>query len=624
MKSLFTLNRYFWNYKWRFLLGVVFIFCSNLFGVIAPEIVGQAMDMVKNVIGAAQEGGKVSDIMLPAFIERITNVFHYELRTIINEKPDIKSAAFWLAGFLGILYLIAATIRGVFTFAMRQTIIVMSRFIEYDLKNTVFDHYQKLDRSFFKRNATGDLMNRISEDVTAVRMYLGPAIMYTINTLALFILVISFMLKEDLELTLYALTPLPVMTILIYLVSDVINKKSMRKQEEQSQISNIAQETFSGIRVYKAYHREKMAIEKFERTSIRYRDKALSLAKTDSLFMPAIILLIGLSTVLTIYVGGMKVIQGVDDITLGDIAKFVIYVNMLTWPFASIGWVTSLVQRAAASMKRINEFLETEPNITNSKELISTDIKGDIEFQQVQFTYPDTGIKALSNVSFKVPKGSSLAIVGHTGSGKSTLAELITRQYDPSSGSVLIDGKDIKQLDIDDYHKQLGYVPQDVFLFSDSIKNNIGFSLDNELFDQETIEKAAKDAQVHDDIIAFPQGYDTVLGERGVTLSGGQKQRVSIARALVRKPSILLFDDPLSAVDTQTEEAILEALGRIMHSRTTIMISHRISAIQHADQIIVLQDGQVVQTGNHSELVEKLGPYADLYQQQLLEAAENS
>lgn len=623
MKNLFTLNRYFWKYKWRLLLGIFFIFCSNLFGVLAPEIVGQAMDLVKDVISTAKSGGSISNLTIPRFISVLSDGLGFDLSEKLSSKPDVRTAAYWLAGALAILYLIAAAIRGMFTFLMRQTIIIMSRLIEYDLKNTVFDHYQKLDRGFYKRNSTGDLMNRISEDVSAVRMYLGPAVMYTINTLALFILIISFMIREDVELTLYALVPLPIMTVIIYFVSDVINKKSLRKQEEQSKLSSIAQETFSGIRVFKAYHKEGSAMDKFRASSDSYRYRALSLAKTNALFMPAIILLIGLSTVLTIYVGGMKVINGEGGVTVGDIAKFVIYVNMLTWPFASVGWVTSLVQQASASMKRINEFLHSEPSVRSNSDAKKHQITGDIEFQNVSFVYPDTGIEALHNVSFHIPAGGSLAIVGHTGAGKSTIAELITRQYDPTSGSVLIDSNHLRSIDLDDYHRQIGHVPQDVFLFSDTISRNIGFTLDDANFDQSLVEQAAENAQVHDDIVGFPKGYDTLLGERGITLSGGQKQRISIARAIIRKPRILIFDDPLSAVDTQTEEAILGALKRIMKGRTTIMISHRISAIQHADKIIVLDHGHVVQEGTHQELMTTSGPYAELYEQQLLEGAES-
>jgi ATP-binding cassette subfamily B protein len=623
MKDLYTLNHFFWNYKWRFLLGIVFIFCSNLFGVLAPEIVGQAMDLVKDVILIARIGGDIGDIQIPEFILTMSDVLGRDLAGELSSKPDLRTTAYWLAGFLAVLYLIAASIKGLFTFLMRQTIIIMSRLIEYDLKNAVFAHYQKLDRGFYKRNATGDLMNRISEDVSAVRMYLGPAIMYTINTLVLFILVISFMVKEDVELTLYALVPLPIMTVIVYLVSDVINRKSQIKQEQQSALSSVAQETFSGIRVFKAYHRESSAVRKFRSGSDTYRFKALSLAKTNALFMPSIILLIGLSTVLTIYVGGMKVINGQDGVTVGDIAKFVIYVNMLTWPFASVGWVTSLVQQASASMKRINEFLQSVPTVEAASDGVKPTIEGEIRFERVSFTYPDTGIQALTDVSFHVPAGSSLAIVGHTGSGKSTISELITRQYDPEAGKVLLDGLDLKKINLDHFHRQLGYVPQDVFLFSDTIARNIGFTLDDVKVNRSAIESAAKDAQVHDDILGFPNGYETLLGERGVTLSGGQKQRVSIARALVRKPRILIFDDPLSAVDTQTEEAILHALERVMKDRTTIMISHRISAIQHADNIIVLKDGMIVQQGRHSDLILAKGPYAELYEQQLLEAADS-
>lgn len=622
MKHLWSLNRYFWNYRWRFLLGIVFIFCSNLFGVIAPEIVGQAMDLVKEVIQTSKDSGSVEDLVIPSFIVKVTMLVGVDIMETLQRKPDLKAAAFWLAALLAVLYLVAAAVRGMFTFLMRQTIIIMSRLIEFDLKNTVFQHYQKLDRGFYKQNSTGDLMNRISEDVSAVRMYLGPAIMYTINTLALFILVISFMLKEDVELTMYALVPLPIMTVIIYFVSDVINRKSQRKQEQQSELSSIAQETFSGIRVFKAYHRESSAREKFKDGSDEYRFKALSLAKTNALFMPAIILLIGLSTVLTLYIGGMKVINGEGGITVGDIAKFVIYVNMLTWPFASVGWVTSLVQQASASMKRINEFLEASPKVISAVEGQKVDLKGNIRFEHVSFHYPDTGIQALDDVSFEIPAGSTLAIVGHTGAGKSTVAELISRQYDPDTGSILIDGHDLRDLDLDHLHQQLGFVPQDVFLFSDTIARNIGFSLTDPESEMERVIEASKDAQVHGDILGFPKGYETMLGERGVTLSGGQKQRVSIARAIVRKPRILIFDDPLSAVDTRTEEAILSALERIMKDRTTVIISHRISAVQHADKIIVLEDGKVVQEGDHATLSQLSGPYAELYEQQLLESAE--
>lgn len=618
MKPLFTLNRYFWKYRLRLALGIVFIFGSNLFGVLAPEIIGQAMDMVKRILEVATQGGTASDITVPSYIVQLDELFSLSLLDSMSNEQDVTLLAFKLAGALAIIYLLAALMKGVFTFMMRQTVIMMSRYIEYDVKNAIFEQYQKLDRGFFKRSATGDLMNRISEDVTAVRMYLGPAVMYTINTLALFILVISFMLREDVELTIYALTPLPIMTVLVYLVSDVINKKSRLKQEQQSKLSSIAQETFSGIRVYKSYGRIGSALKKFGVASDEFQSRSLSLALTNSLFMPAIILLIGVSTILTIYVGGMKVINGEDGITVGDIAKFVIYVNMLTWPFASVGWVTSLVQQASASMVRINEFLKQTPEIIDPEQGQRLDELREIVFENVSFTYPDTGIEALKNVSFTIPNGAVMAIVGHTGSGKSTVTELLTRQYDPTEGRVLVNGLDLRSLDLEAYHRLIGYVPQDVFLFSETIERNIAFSLDSDDSDMTKIVNAAKDADVHDDIESFKDGYQTVLGERGVTLSGGQKQRLSIARALIREPELLIFDDPLSAVDNHTEETILKALERIMKGRTSVMISHRITAIQKADNILVLDGGMIVESGTHDQLVSLSGHYAKLNEQQLL------
>ena len=625
MRSLLTLNHYFAKYGWHLLLGTLFIVLSNLFAVYAPQVVREAIDLIGEGIRQRDLPVEQRHLDVPAMLDLWAGWTGIDLESRLLELTDGTSIArtvAWLAGMLAVLYLVFALLKGFFMFLMRQTIIVVSRLIEYDLKNAVFDHYQRLDRAFYKRNSTGDLMNRISEDVGKVRMYLGPAVMYTINLVVLFVMCIGFMLHVNSELTLWTLAPLPVMSVAIYYVSEVINRKSMEVQQQQSRLSTLAQESFSGVRVLKAYAKEPMAVERFKAAAADYRERSLSQAKVDALFMPSIMLLIGLSTVLTILVGGIKLIQGDPTVTVGNIAEFVIYVNMLTWPFASVGWVTSLIQQAAASMARINEFLHTAPTITDTADDLK-EIRGSITFRNVSFTYPDTGIQALNDVSFHIPAGGTLAIVGHTGSGKSTIAELIGRLYDPTAGEVLIDGVPVRRIKLERLRTQLGFVPQDVFLFSDTIRNNIAFRLDNTADLDERVERAARTAQVHDNIIGFPKGYDTMLGERGITLSGGQKQRVSIARAIIGRPRILLFDDALSAVDTATEEAILRELRTVMKGRTTIIISHRISAVRDAEHIIVLDHGRLAEEGTHAGLLEQRGTYAQLHEEQLLEEARD-
>ncbi len=626
MRPLFKLNPYFAKYRWHILLGTVFIVLSNLFAVYSPQVVREAIDLIAEGVRQMALPVDQRHLPVPEMLQVWVGWTGIDLAGRLQDLHDdsaVAATVVWIAGILGLLYLVFALLKGFFMFLMRQTIIVVSRLIEYDLKNTVFDHYQRLDRAFYKRNSTGDLMNRISEDVGKVRMYLGPAVMYTINLVVLFVMCIGFMLHVNAELTLWTLAPLPIMSVVIYYVSDVINRRSMEVQEQQSKLSTLAQESFSGIRVLKAYAKEPMAVDRFAGTAATYRDRSLAQARVDALFMPAIMLLIGLSTVLTIFIGGMKLIQGDPTVTVGNIAEFVIYVNMLTWPFASVGWVTSLIQQASASMVRINEFLDTPPAIVDVADDLH-EIQGAIEFRNVTFTYPDTGITALNNVSFKVPAGGTLAIVGHTGSGKSTIAELIGRMFDATSGTVLIDGVPIQRVKLETLRSRLGFVPQDVFLFSDSIRNNIAFRLEPSDDLNERVEQAARAAQVHDNIVDFPNGYDTLLGERGITLSGGQKQRVSIARAIIGRPRILLFDDALSAVDTATEEAILRELRGVMKGRTTVIISHRISAVRDADHIIVLDHGRLAEEGTHAELLKRGGPYAQLHEEQLLEEAKSA
>ena len=565
---------------------------SNVFAVYAPQVVRYAFDLVN----------ETHEVFL------LLNGFSLQ-QSLMN---FFAKTAF----LLGMLYILLAVFRGVFLFLMRQTLIVMSRHIEYDLKNEIFKHYESLSLSFYKKNNTGDLMNRISEDVSRVRMYLGPAIMYSINLIALFVLVITAMLTVNAKLTFYVLLPLPLLSIAIYLVSSVINKKSEKVQRQLSNLSTYAQEAFSGIRVLKAYNREAFSVAEFNRESEIYKEKSMGLVKTNAMFFPFMMLLIGLSTLLTVFIGGMEVIAG--HISVGNIAEFIIYVNLLTWPVAAVGWVTSIIQRAAASQQRINEFLNTHSDISNPGGP-PFEIKGKVAFKNVSFNFPGSEIKTLKNVSFTIEPGKTLAIVGKTGSGKSTVANLITRLYDVTAGEVLVDGRNIREINLNSLRSCIGYVPQDVFLFSDSIANNIAFGERVDDSDMELIENAAKNAAIYSNIIEFPKGFQTMLGERGITLSGGQKQRVSIARAIIKKPPILIFDDCFSAVDTETEEEILNNLKRVIKQKSSIIISHRVSSVKHADHIIVLENGEIIEEGNHQSLLEEKGTYFELHQKQLLE-----
>ncbi|WP_256006961.1 ABC transporter ATP-binding protein [Pedobacter deserti] len=590
MKHLRHLNKYFYKYKWWIIPGIFFVIVSNIFGVVPAQVIGHAFNLITENIQ----------------IYRLFNGF--ERREIIY---DIFSYSLL---YFGAIVLILYLLRGLFLFFMRQTLILMSRHIEFDMKNEIYAHYQKLNLGFYRRNNTGDLMSRATEDVNRVRMYVGPAIMYAINTAVLFSLVIYAMFDVNAELALFSLLPLPVLVIVIYFVNTLINRKSERIQQQLSRLSSYVQEQFSGIRVIKSYVREEHTRKVFAGESYTYKDLAMNLVKVQALFYPAMILLVGLSTILTIYIGGKQVIGGY--ITPGNIAEFIVYVNQLTFPVSMLGWVTTLIQRASASQKRINEFLHTEPDIVSGDHPEVT-VLGDISFKNVTFTYPDTGIKAISDISFDIKKGQFVAIMGRTGSGKSTLANLLMRMYDADSGSITVDGLPLKKLSLQHYRNQLGYVPQEVFLFSDTIRNNIAFGLEE--VNQSQVETAAKQAAVYNNIIGFEKQFDTMLGERGITLSGGQKQRVSIARALIKSPSILILDDCLSAVDTKTEEEILNNLGALMHQKTIILIAHRISTLKNADKILVLDDGRLIEQGTHEELVHQNGAYAEMYQNQLLE-----
>ncbi len=590
MKHLSFLNKYFLKYKWRILPGVFFVIISNIFGVIPAQVVGHAFNLITDNIAIYR--------LFEGFDQRqlIYDIFNYGLL------------------FFGFLILFLYLLRGLFLFFMRQTIILMSRHIEFDMKNEIYAHYQVLSMAFYRRNQTGDLMNRATEDVNRVRMYVGPAIMYTINTAVLFLLIIYFMFSVNAELALYCLLPLPFLVYIIYYVNTLIHQKSEKIQEQLSRLSGFVQERFSGIRVIKAFNREAYNRSVFQKESQIYQQNAMGLVKTQALFFPTMLLLVGLSTTLTVYIGGRQVISGA--ITPGNIAEFIVYVNQLTFPVTMLGWVTTLIQRAAASQKRINEFLQLSPDIQNPNNL-AFELKGAISFQNVSFTYPDTGITALKNISFDIRPGEFVAIIGRTGSGKSTLANLLMRMYDTSEGNILVDQQDLQSINLQDYRTQVGFVPQEVFLFSDTVRNNIAFGLDSVAPGK--VEEAAKQAAVYQNIMEFEAGFETLVGERGITLSGGQKQRVSIARALIKSPALLIFDDCLSAVDTKTEEEILGNLGRLMKNKTSILIAHRISTIKNADKILVLEDGKLLEQGTHEQLMSNEGIYKEIYLQQLLE-----
>ena len=525
----------------------------------------------------------------------------------------LKALTFSLLVF-GVSYIVVSLLKGLFTYFTRQTVIVMSRHIEYDIKNEIYNHYQKLPLSFYRKNNTGDLMNRISDDVSKVRMYLGPAVMYGFNLVVLFSVVIGIMLTTNLKLTLYTLLPLPILSLSIYYVSNKVNIQSEKIQTKLSDISTFVQEAFSGIRVLKAFARESESTKNFDVLSSEYREESLKLAKINAFFFPVISTLIGLSTIITVYVGGLEVIKG--TLTLGNIAEFIMYVNMLTWPVTSLGWITSIVQRAEASQRRINEFLLVESDIKSDKNEVP-EIQGKITFNNVNLTYPESGIEAIKDLSFTVNPGETLAILGRTGSGKSTLANLLCRMIDPINGKIMIDDHELSDINIQHYRNQIGYVPQEAFLFSDTIKNNIIFGKD--LLTEDQLFQSTKDADVYDNIIDFPNQFDTILGERGITLSGGQKQRVTIARAIIKDPKILILDDCLSAVDTQTEDKILNNLETIMKGKTSVIISHRASTVKLADKILVLENGQVAEIGSHKELMSNNGIYKELYDAQLEE-----
>jgi ATP-binding cassette subfamily B protein len=588
VKELKYLNKYLLKYKWHLSLGVLFMIISNFFAVFPAQVVRYAFNLVKENI----EMYRLFD--------------SFDLQAIYN---DTFGTAILLYG--GLIILLALG-RGLFLFLVRQTIIVMSRLVEYDLKNEIYNHYQNLPLSFYRRNNTGDIMNRISEDVSKVRMYVGPAIMYSANLITLFLIVIPIMFNVNATLTWYSLIPLPFLSVSIYFVNNLMNKRSEEIQQSQSQLSTMVQEAFSGIRVLKSFVREDDSLRNFTKESNNYKHRSLRLTFVNALFFPLIMGMVGLSVILVVYVGGVEVMNG--GITAGNIAEFIIYVNLLTWPVTSVGWVTSIIQRAAASQKRINEFLNTKTDIVSEKNL-EKDIDGNIGFKNVSFVYPDSGIKALKGVNFTVKQGETLAVIGTTGSGKSTIANLITRMYDTTSGEIFIDDVAIQDYKVSNLRGQIGYVPQDVFLFSDSIRNNIAFGATG--LTEEQMLQASKDADLHNNILDFPKKYETMLGERGITLSGGQKQRVSIARAIARDPKIMIFDDALSAVDTKTENAILNALQKIMVNRTSIVISHRVSSAKLADYIIVLDDGEIIEQGTEEELLALNGTYKELYQKQL-------
>ena len=606
LKHLSSLNKYFWKYRIRLGIGLVFVFLSNYFNVLSPQVTGFVIDFVQQLFP-----GYTPPKNPPKYDILVNKITH-----------AISSSGYaWVkvVALCGISILLLALLRGFFLFLMRQTIIVMSRRIEYDQKNEIYNHYQKLDTAFYKTHSTGDLMNRIAEDVSRVRMFTGPAIMYLANLVAIISLSVFFMLKRDAELTLYVLAPLPILAITIYFVNNTINRKSELIQESLSDLTTNAQESYSGIRVIKSFVQEKAMLGFFSKNSEEYKKNAVGLAKVEAIYFPSITFLIGLSTLLTIMIGGLHHIADPAKTDLATIVEFVMYVNMLTFPVSAIGLTASMIQRAAASQKRINEFMETEPTIQNMAD-VKNDSKSEsmspmtIGFENVNFIYPHTGIHALKNFNLQIKKGEKVAIVGRTGSGKSTVAQLLLRMYDVSSGKIELDEKNIREHDLKNLRDRISYVPQDVFLFSETVENNIGFGLGKT--DRPTIEKAAMQASVDKEIAGFSKLYDTMIGERGVTLSGGQKQRISIARALIKNPALVIFDDCLSAVDVRTEKEIIENLNEYLQDKTAIIITHRIFSLFNFDKIVVLDDGAIVEQGTHQQLLALNGYYTGLYARQ--------
>ena len=590
MKHLFTLNRYFVRYKWHLLLGILFVTGSNYFGILIPQKIREALDLVQASIWDVKNAeGTVKN----------------SLRNGLEDK--LLHFGLIVTGFV--------ILKGILMYYMRQTIIVMSRLIEYDMRKEVYRHLQTLDQSYYRSHQTGDIMARISEDVSKVRNYLGPGILYGINLVSLFIMTIYVMLQVDVTLTLFTLLPLPILSISIYYVSNLINKKSSRIQQQLSVLTNTAQETYSGIRVVKSYRKEEDFVQFFSVQSDEFRNRALDLSKTEAWFQPLMVLLIALSTLLVVFIGGYRVEAG--QLTAGNIAEFILYVNMLTWPVTSIGWIASIIQEAEASQARINEILSEKPNIQNTNDTLYP-VLGNITFRNVGFVYPDTGIRALSTINFTVRKGQRLAIFGKTGSGKTTIAELMVRLFDPTEGEILLDGKNLTEHNLNIVRDRIACVPQDVFLFSDTVKDNISFGKED--ISTEQIYDVAASAAVKADIDQLPSGFDTVVGERGVTLSGGQKQRISIARAFIRQPDVVILDDVLSAVDTHTEQQILSYFSEALADKTAIVITHRANNLLNYDHIIILEGGRIVDEGTHEELIQRDGYYRTIYDQQMMKS----